>query len=102
MDRMAGRDRRGTRRVDIGAARGYDYGEWPNRFRGELPCADTAKRLDEIKRFDMAGFQPRPAYLREMKRYGLLPKDQADGVPVDYYALEQKYWRSFWHQPATP
>jgi len=60
---------------------------------------DTARRLNEIKRFDMAGFQPRPAYLREMKRYGLLPKDQTDGVPVDYYALEQKYWRSFWHEP---
>ena len=60
---------------------------------------DTARRLNEIKRFDMAGFQPRPAYLREMKRYGLLPKDQADGVPVDYYALEQKYWRSFWYEP---
>ena len=25
-----------------------------------------------------------------------------DGVPVDYYALEQKYWRSFWHEPPTP
>ena len=24
-----------------------------------------------------------------------------DGVPVDYYALEQKYWRSFWYEPAT-
>ena len=62
---------------------------------------DTARQLSEIKRFDMAGFQPRPAYLREMKRYGLLPKDQTDGVPVDYYALEQKYWRSFWHEPAA-
>jgi len=25
----------------------------------------------------------------------------AEGVPVDYYALEQKYWRSFWYEPAT-
>jgi len=62
-------------------------------------CVAGKKRLEEIKRFDMAGFQPRPAYLREMKRYGLLPKDQADGVPVDTYALEQEYWRSFWHEP---
>ena len=63
---------------------------------------DTARRLNEIKRFDMAGFQPRTAYLRETKRYGLLPKDQADDVAVDSYALDRKYWRSFWHEPATP
>jgi len=64
-----------------------------------MALQDTARRLNETKRFDMAGFQPRPAYLREMKRYGLLPKDQADGVPVGYYTLKHKYWRSFWYEP---
>ncbi|KPK41840.1 MAG: hypothetical protein AMK72_14855 [Planctomycetes bacterium SM23_25] len=62
---------------------------------------DTARRLDEIRRFDMAGFRPRTAYLREMKRYGLIPTDRADDVPVDYYALDRQYWRSFWHQPSA-
>ncbi|MBE3070677.1 MAG: hypothetical protein IMZ66_10630, partial [Planctomycetes bacterium] len=60
---------------------------------------DAARRLDEIKRFDMAGFRPREAYLREMKRYGLWPADQPADAPVDFYALEEKYWRSFWYQP---
>jgi len=72
-----------------------------NPFSRGTAVRDTARHLNEIKRFDMAGFQPRPAYLREMKRYGLLPQDQADGMLVDYYALEQKYWPSFWHQPAA-
>jgi hypothetical protein len=27
----------------------------------------------EVKRFDMPGFHPRPEYVREMKRYGVLP-----------------------------
>ena len=58
---------------------------------------ETAKRLDTIKRFDMAGFRPRDAYLREMKRYGIL----TDGAeqPVDPYALDQTYWESLWYQP---
>jgi len=60
---------------------------------------DAARRLDEIKRFDMAGFRPRDAYLREMRRYGLLPADLPADAPVDFYALEEKYWQSFWYQP---
>jgi len=57
-------------------------------------------KLNEIKRFDMPGFQPEPAYLREMKRYGVLPaafqigKDQ-----IDVYALDQAYWKSLWWKP---
>ena len=58
------------------------------------------KKLDEVKRFDMPGFQPRPEYLREMKRYGLLPeafdpaKDQ-----VDPYQLDRRYWESLLPAP---
>jgi len=58
-------------------------------------------RLDEIKRFDMPGFQPRYEYLREMKRYGVLPADfdLAQPAHVDPYELDRKYWRSFWCRP---
>ena len=31
--------------------------------------------LERIKRFDMPGFQPRPQYLRELRRYGILSPD---------------------------
>ena len=33
----------------------------------------TSQRLEEIKRFDMPGFRPHQAYVREMKRFGILP-----------------------------
>jgi hypothetical protein len=61
-------------------------------------------RLNEIKRFDMPGFQPRYEYLREMKRYGVLPDDydMAHPAPVDPYKLEQAYWQLFWPKAVSP
>jgi hypothetical protein len=59
------------------------------------------QQLDEIKRFDMPGFVPRPEYIREMKRYGILPMDQNPGLAVDVYDLDQKYWSSLWHVPTN-
>jgi hypothetical protein len=57
-------------------------------------------RLDAIKRFDMPGFRPRIEYLREMKRYGVLPETFDDaGTPVDPYALDRRYWDSFIYRP---
>jgi mono/diheme cytochrome c family protein len=49
------------------------------------------------KRFDMPGFQPNEHYVRELRRFGILPAD--DGRPIDVYAADQAYWQSFWHQP---
>jgi len=60
------------------------------------------RRLAEIKRFDMAGFQPRSDWVREMKRYGVIPASADPAVPLDVYALEQRYWESLWHQPLRP
>jgi len=58
------------------------------------------ENLDRIKRFDMPGFQPHPAYLREMRHYGILSPDVLDDQPVDPYELDQRYWRSLWLQNA--
>ena len=57
--------------------------------------------LDEIRRFDMPGFHPRPQYLREMRRYGVLPADHPDEAPVDAYELDRRYWRSLWPVPSA-
>lgn len=56
--------------------------------------------LDGNRRFDMAGFVPRPAWFREMKRYGMLPECAKPEEVLDVYAVEQEYWRSLWHQPS--
>jgi hypothetical protein len=63
---------------------------------------DVKKWLDETKRFDMPGYRPSMPYVREMKRYGILPERLGPDDPVDAYATDQAYWRSFWYEPRTP
>ena len=60
---------------------------------------ETADALNRTGRFSMPGFIPGPHYLREMKRYGILDQDYREGDPIDVYALEKKYWESFWWEP---
>ncbi|MDP6543424.1 MAG: hypothetical protein QGH60_05490 [Phycisphaerae bacterium] len=59
-------------------------------------------KLDRIKRFDMPGFRPNKHYLREMKVYGVLPKDfDLAKDPANPYELDRKYWESHWHKPRS-
>ena len=62
---------------------------------------DAQKYLDQIKRFDMPGFKPRPEWVREMKRFGILPTTLSEADPIDVYAVERRYWVSLWHQPVA-
>ena len=69
-------------------------------YKTILAGIERAKvRLGEVKRFDMPGFVPRPEYIREMKKYGILPADHNSTAAVDVYDLEQRYWRSLWYVP---
>lgn len=48
-------------------------------------------------RYHMDGYRPSPHYLREMKRYGILPADFDErNDPIDPYATDRAYWESFW------
>ena len=50
----------------------------------------------------MPNFQPRPEYIREMKRFGILPESFDPAKErVDVYQLDQRYWQSLWYQPTT-
>jgi hypothetical protein len=60
---------------------------------------DAKKWLDENKRFDMPGYRPNEPYIREMKRYGILPPALGAGDPVDCYATDRAYWRALWYEP---
>jgi hypothetical protein len=63
-------------------------------------CAAGKDTLAEgTRRFDMPGFRPRTDWVREMKRYGILPVDLAPTAPINCYATEQKYWQSLWYTP---
>ena len=64
-------------------------------------CRKGKRHLEEIKRFDMPGFQPTAGYVREMVRFGILPEDMAKNVPIDVYATDRAYWRSLWFEPDT-
>jgi len=55
----------------------------------------------ENKRFDVAGFRPGRPYIREMQRYGILPQNLGPNDPVDPYATDEAYWKSFWYRPVT-
>jgi hypothetical protein len=50
------------------------------------------------RRFDMPDFRPRADWVREMKRYGILPADLDPAARLDCYATEQKYWQSLWYR----
>jgi hypothetical protein len=69
-------------------------------YRATLAAVRNAQeRLTEGKRFDMPGFRPNQHYLREMQRFGILPKDLKPTDPVDPYKTDRAYWNSFDHHP---
>jgi hypothetical protein len=72
-------------------------------YRAILGMIEAGKqRLDEIKRFDMPGFKPRPEWVREMKFYGVLPASfDLNRDPLDVYRVERDYWKSLHHRPTT-
>jgi len=61
---------------------------------------EASRQLHQQKRFDMPGFRPNRYYIREMQLYGVLPDDLAPDAPVDPYATDQAYWRTFQFAPA--
>ena len=62
-------------------------------------CRQGKAHLESIKRFDMPGFRPRPSYVREMVKYGVLDPHRSDDPPIDVYATDREYWRSLWWKP---
>ncbi|MFZ9937538.1 MAG: hypothetical protein ACO3JG_10855 [Luteolibacter sp.] len=60
--------------------------------------------VPQVMLYGFLGFQPRCEYLREMKRYGVLPADFDLEQPaaVDCYALDEACWHLFHHRPTRP
>lgn len=57
--------------------------------------------LDRQPRYGTPGFQPNPQYVRELKRFGVLPAGwEADRTPLDGFLNDQAYWRALWVAPA--
>jgi hypothetical protein len=58
---------------------------------------EASERHQIAKRFDMPGFRPNSHYIQQMRRFGILPANPAQEDAIDVYAIDQKYWQSFWH-----
>jgi hypothetical protein len=87
------RNEQGEAHVSFADTNDEDYGRL-------LAMVQAGKqRLNEIKRFDMPGFVPSEQYLREMRRFGILPPKTATAEQYDGYRLDRAYWRSLWFQP---
>ncbi len=61
---------------------------------------DAGAYLRSGECFDQPGFRPNPHYVREMRRYGILPAS-ADAArdSLDVYALDRAFWKSLWYSP---
>ena len=60
-------------------------------------CVACHTTLDADPRFDMPKFCPNPEYIREMQRYGILPKDVDPARQrIDPYATDRRYWALDW------
>ncbi len=67
-------------------------------YRKLLASIKSGKELyDARPPWGAAGWRPNPQYVREMKRFGILPAGfDPDRDTLDPFATDQAYWRSLW------
>lgn len=67
-------------------------------FKKLLSSIQSGKKLfDQRPHWGMEGWRPNPQYIREMKRFGILPETfDLEKDPFDPFATDQAYWRSLW------
>ncbi len=62
----------------------------------------SKEESDQRPRYGTPGFRPNRQYIREMKKYGVLPADfDPAASPIDIFATDQAYWRTYWHSPPS-
>jgi hypothetical protein len=58
------------------------------------------ERLDSVPRFGTPEFKPNKQYVREMKRFGVLPAEfNLSRDPIDVFETDRRYWEQFWCRP---
>jgi hypothetical protein len=58
------------------------------------------RQMDQAPIYGMPGFRPNRQYIREMKRFGVLPAE-FDPIRdlIDVFETDQRYWKLFWCRP---
>ena len=87
------------------------WGTCPSAFTGRDDIAykillaaieREKKRLENVPRFGTSGFKPNKQYVREMKRFGVLPAEfDLSRDPIDVFETDQQYWKQFWYRPKS-
>jgi mono/diheme cytochrome c family protein len=58
------------------------------------------EQMDKVARFGTETFKPNRQYVREMKRFGVLPAQfDPDRDSIDVFRTDQEYWKLFWCRP---
>jgi hypothetical protein len=67
-------------------------------YRAILAALRAIKeRVDKATMVEMPNYRPDAEYVREMKRYGILPSAfDLTRDPIDVFDVDRRYWRSFW------
>jgi hypothetical protein len=61
--------------------------------------ARNKSALDAVPRYATPDFKPNRQYVREMKRFEVLPPSfEREKDPIDVFQVDQAYWRSFWYR----
>jgi len=82
------------------------FGSCPDVFKSKdetdykklLGALDAAKKvIDAEPRYSTPGFRPNRQYVRELKKYGVLPADfDPSRDEIDVFRSDQAYWESLW------
>ena len=69
-------------------------------YRRLLAAIERGKeQLEARPRYGRPDFRPNHQYVREMKRFGVLPACFDPAQPLDVSATDEAYWRSLWLPP---
>jgi hypothetical protein len=73
----------------------------PDYQRLVAAVARNKSALDAVPRYATPDFKPNRQYVREMKRFDVLPPSfNREQNPIDVFQIDQAYWRSFWYRPS--
>jgi hypothetical protein len=83
------------------------WGTCPHRFTGTSDpryrsllnlIRERKRQYDEVPRYGTPAFRPNQQYVREMKKFGVLPAQfELGNDAIDVFDVDQRYWKLFWY-----